>query len=250
MDACVEYLNFLIELIEKVRDSQNEKFEQASNIIVNAVLEEKMVHFWGPGGHSSIFAEDVMYREGELACINPIIDPNISLGHGALKEINYFERVEKLGKIIVKYNRIKAGDVVVIGSAYGVNPVCIEGALECNKAGAKVIAVTSPAFSDSLDNHETRHTTGKGLNEIADVYINSYSPFDDLTLKIDEMDQKFGPVGTIMQLITLKALTTTVIQKLAQKGIEVPIWKNALEKGGTEFNDRYLNQLWCKVKSM
>lgn len=250
MSTYVEYLNFLIELIKKVRDSQDEKFEMASDIIVKAILEEKMVHFWGPGGHSSIFAEDVMYREGELACINPIIDPNISLSHGALKEINYFERVEKLGKVIIKYNRIKAGDVVVIGSAYGVNPVCIEGALECKKVGATVIAITSPAFSDSLDNEETRHATGKGLNEIADIYINSYSPFDDLTLKIDEMDQKFGPVGTIMQLITLKALTTTVIEKLAKKGAEVPIWKNALEKGGAEFNDRYLNKLWCKVKSM
>jgi len=250
MSTYVEYLNFLIELIKKVRDSQDEKFEMASDIIVKAILEEKMVHFWGPGGHSSIFDEDVMYREGELACINPIIDPNISLSHGALKEINYFERVEKLGKVIIKYNRIKAGDVVVIGSAYGVNPVCIEGALECKKVGATVIAITSPAFSDSLDNEETRHATGKGLNEIADIYINSYSPFDDLTLKIDEMDQKFGPVGTIMQLITLKALTTTVIEKLAKKGAEVPIWKNALEKGGAEFNDRYLNKLWCKVKSM
>lgn len=250
MNAYVEYLNVLIKLIEKVRDSQDEKFDQASDIIVKAILEEKMIHFWGPGGHSSIFAEDVMYREGELACINPIIDQNISLCHGALKEINYFERVEKLGKVIVKCNRIKAEDVVVIGSAYGVNPVCIEGALECKKVGAKVIAITSPAFSDSLDNEETRHATGKGLNEIADIYINSYSPFDDLTMKIDEMDQKFGPVGTIMQLITLKALTTTVIEKLARKGVEVPIWKNALEKGGVEFNDRYLNKLWGKVKSM
>ena len=246
----MEYLNILIKLIEKVRDNQDEKFDQASDIIVNAILEEKMIHFWGPGGHSSIFAEDVMYREGELACINPIIDPNISLGHGALKEINYFERVEKLGKIIIKCNRIKAGDVVVIGSAYGVNPVCIEGALECKKEGAKVIAITSPAFSEALDNEETRHANGKGLNEIADVYINSYSPFDDLAMKIDEMEQKFGPVGTIMQLITLKALTTTVIKKLAQKGVEVPIWKNALEKGGPEFNDRFLDKLWCKVKSM
>ena len=250
MNAYVDYLNILINLIEKVRDTQDDKFDRASDIIVNAIMEGKMIHFWGPGGHSSIFAEDVMYREGELACINPIIDPNISLGHGALKEVNYFERVEKMGKVIVKYNRIKAGDVMVIGSAYGVNPVCIQGALESKRVGAEVIAVTSPAFSDALDNEETRHANGKGLNEIADVYINSYSPFDDLTMKIDEMEQKFGPVGTIMQLITLKALTTTVIKKLAQKGVEVPIWKNALEKGGPEFNDRYLDKLWCKVKSM
>ncbi len=250
MNAYIDYLNILIGLIEKVRDTQHDKFDKAAELIAKAIIEKKMVHFWGPGGHSSIFAEDVIYREGELACINPIIDPNISLGHGALKEVNYFERVVGMGKAIIKYNRIKAGDVVVIGSAYGVNPVCIQGALECKRLGAVVIAITSPAFSDALDNEETRHTTGKGLNEISDIYLNSYSPYDDLTLKIDELDQKFGPVGTIMQLITLKALTTTVIKKLAEKGVEVPIWRNALEKGGVEFNDRYMDELWCRVKSM
>lgn len=250
MKAYIDYLNTLIGLVEKVRDTQHDKFEAAADIIANAISQNRMVHFWGPGGHSSIFAEDVMYREGELACINPIIDPNISLGHGALKEINYFERVEGMGRAIVRFNRIKEGDVVVIGSAYGVNPVCIQGALECRKLGATVISITSPAFSDSLDNEETRHSTGKGLYEISDVYINSYSPSDDLTMKMDGLEQKFGPIGTIMQLLTLKALTTTVIQKLAEAGVEVPIWRNALEKGGTEFNDRYMNALWCRVKSM
>mgnify|MGYP000944888420 CR=1 FL=1 len=226
MNAYINYLNILIGLIEKVRDTQDEKFDKAADFIVKAISEKRMVHFWGPGGHSSIFAEDVLYREGELACINPIIDPNISLSHGAMKEVNYFERIEGLGKAIIKYNRIKENDVVVIGSAYGVNPVCIQGAMECKRIGALVIAITSPAFSDALNNDETRHSNKKGLNEISDIYLNSYSPFDDLTLKIDCLDQKFGSVGTIMQLITLKALTTTVIKKLAEKGLEVPIWRN------------------------
>jgi len=250
MKAYMEYLNILIGLVEKVRDTQHEKFDEATEIIAKAIIDKRMVHFWGPGGHSSVFAEDVMYREGELACINPIIDPNISLGHGALKEINYFERVEGMGRAIIRFNRIKSGDVVVIGSAYGVNPVCIQGAMECKKLGAVVISITSPAFSDALDNGDTRHSTGKGLYEISDIYLNSYSPSDDLTLKMEGLNQKFGPIGTIMQLITLKALTTTVIQKLVEKGIEVPIWKNALEKGNNKFNDRYMNELWCRVKSM
>jgi uncharacterized phosphosugar-binding protein len=210
----------------------------------------QMVHFWGPGGHSSIFAEDVLYREGELALINPIIDPSISLGHGGLKEINYFERIPEIGTAIVKANGVKAGDIVVIGSAYGVNPVCIQGASECKRAGAVVIAITSPAFSDALDNDETKHKNGKLLYQIADVYINSFSPHDDLTLKAEGFSQKFGSVGTIMQLLTLKALTTTAIQKLIERGGEVPIWRNALEKGGREFNEKYMNEIWPIAKSM
>ena len=183
LKAYVEYLSMLISLSEKVRDSQAEKIEESADIIVDAIQNDKMVFFWGPGGHSSIFAEDVLYREGELACINPIIDTNISLSHGALKEINYFERIPEIAEAIIKTNRVSAGDVVVIGSAYGVNPVCIAGALLCKELGAKVIAVTSHAFSDALDNDDTRHEQKLGLYEIADVYINSFSPSDDLVLK-------------------------------------------------------------------
>lgn len=250
MKAYKEYLKCLIQLVEQVRDTQDDKFEAAAELIADVMLKGGMVHFWGPGGHSSIFSEDVLYREGELALINPIIDPSISLGHGALKEINYYERIADIGTAIVKSNNIKEGDIVIIGSAYGVNPVCIQGAEECKKVGAAVVAVTSPSFSDAHENDDTKHENGKLLYQIADIYINSFSPPDDLILKVDGFSQKFGSIGTIMQLLTLKALTTTVIEKLIARGGEVPVWRNALEKGGPEFNEKYMNTIWPIAKSM
>lgn len=250
MKAYKEYLNCLITLVEQVRDTQDDKFEAAAELIADTLENGGMVHFWGPGGHSSIFSEDVLYREGELALINPIIDPSISLGHGGLKEINYYERIPDIGAAVIKANNIKEGDIVVLGSAYGVNPVCIQGAIECQKAGATVVAITSPAFSDALENDDTKHENGELLYQISDMYINSYSPEDDLLLKVEGFPQKFGPVGTIMQLLTLKALTSTVIEKLIERGGEVPIWRNALEKGGPEFNEKYMNMIWSVAKSM
>jgi hypothetical protein len=35
LNAYVDYLNILINLIEKVRDTQDDKFDRASDIIVN-----------------------------------------------------------------------------------------------------------------------------------------------------------------------------------------------------------------------
>jgi len=250
LKAYVEYLNMLISLTEKIRETQGEKIDESADIIVDAIQNGKMVFFWGPGGHSSIFAEDVLYREGELACINPIIDSNIALSHGALKEINYFERIPEIAKAIIKSNQVTKGDVIVIGSAYGVNPVCIAGALYCKELGVKVIAVTSHAFSDALDNDDARHENKQGLYEIADVYINSFSPPDDLVLIREGFKQKFGSIGTIMQLLTSKALTTTVIEKLIEINGEAPVWRNALEKDGKEFNEKYMERMWHCAKSM
>jgi len=245
-----EYLNRLIAIIEKIRDEQDEKFEEAAALISSCLAEGHMVHFWGPGGHSSIFAEDVLYREGELALINPIIDPSISLANGALKEIEYYERIADIGEAVMYSNSVKKDDVVIMGSAYGVNPVCIQGALTVKRIGAKLIAITSHLFSDALDNEKTRHKNGDSLYNMADIYISSYSPVDDLLIEREGFEQKFGPVGTILQLITLKALTTRVIELLIERGSEVPVWRNALEKGGAAFNEKYMNDIWLRVKSI
>lgn len=250
MIANKEYLNHLIATIEKIRDEQDDKFESAAKLIVDTLSDGHMVHFWGPGGHSSIFAEDVLYREGELALINPIIDPSICLANGAMKEIEYYERIPDIGRTVMYANDVKAEDVVIMGSPYGVNPVCIEGALTVKEIGAKLIAITSHLFSDWLDNDETRHENGESLYSLADIYISSYSPYDDLLLEREGFPQKFGPAGTILQLITLKALTTRVIEMLIERGAEVPVWRNALEKGGASFNEHYMQKIWTRVKSM
>lgn len=250
MKGYYEYLSCLLELVTAVRDTQGPAIEEAADLIAEAIGKGHMVHFWGPGGHSSLFAEDVLYREGELALINPILDPDISLANGALKEINYYERIPEIGRAVMRSNDIKPGDIMVIGSAYGVNPVCIEGAMESKRMGATLVTITSPYFSDALDNDNTKHSNGKSLYELADININSQVPYDDLTLEMEGFPQKYGPVGTILQLLTLKALTTTVITKLIKAGGEVPVWRNALEQGGPEFNERYMNQIWPVAKAL
>jgi len=250
MNASVKFLNELGNLIKKVENTQNESFDKASDILADCVADGRLIYVWGPGGHSSIFAEDVMYRKGELAAVNPIIDPGISLSHGAVKEINGLERVEGLGKIIIKYNRIQKDDVIIFGSAYGINPVLIEAVMECKKIGAKVLAVTSPSFSDNTTFGGAMHKSRKVLYELADIYIDAFVPYGDAVVEIEGLDVKISPVATIMSLIALKALMADTMEKLVKRGIRPPIWKNSLQEGGVEANTDYINKIWGKVKSM
>jgi uncharacterized phosphosugar-binding protein len=251
MKAYEKYYERLIDNISKIKNTEGDAIERASDKIISAMENEKDIYFFGPGGHSSIFAEDVMYREGELSNIIPIIDPNISLGHGAMKEINYFERVKGLGEAIIKYNRLKKGDVIVIGSPYGINQVCIDSAQYSKNIGVYVIAITSPEFAnnENLEN-ERRHSSERSLSDIADITINSFTPIDDLTIYDERTNQKYGPMGTILQLITLKFLTTRTIEKIIEKGNIPEIWKDALERGGTEHNEKNLNSMFGKIRAL
>jgi len=246
----MKFINELEKLIKKLKETQIEKIDMASEILADCVEKGRLIFVWGPGGHSSIFAEDVMYRKGELAAVNPIIDPGISLSHGAVKEINGLERVEGLGAVIIKYNRIQKDDVIVFGSAYGVNPVLIEAVMECRKIGAKVLAVTSPAFSDNTTFDGAMHRSKKVLYELADVYIDSFVPYGDAVVEIEGLNTKISPVATIMQLIALKALFSQTIEKLVKRGIRPPIWENSLKQGGVEANQEYIKKIWGKVKSL
>lgn len=250
MDSSEKFLIKICELINEVKDTQLEKIDKMAEVLADSVAKGNLIHIWGPGGHSSMFAEDVMYRKGELAAINPIIDPNISLSHGASKEINSMERLVGLGKIVVKYNRIKSGDVVLFGSAYGVNPVLIEAVMECKRIGAKVMSITSPSFSNQTTFEGAMHDTKKVLYELSDIYIDSFVPYGDAVVDIDGFDIKVAPVATIMQLIVLKAVTAQTIEKLVKMGIKPPIWSNSLKEGGVEANEDYMNKIWGKVKSL
>ena len=250
MNPCIDYLDAIEMLMEKVRKTEAEKMKQAAEIMANAVVANKLIYLWGPGGHSSIFSEDVLYRKGELAALCPIYDPSISLSHGGAREINGMERVAGYGKLVIEYHNIKKEDVVILGSAYGINPVAIEGAIECRNRGAYVISITSPAFSDQSTYATAMHKSKKTLYQVSDLYIGSYVPYGDAILKYDCLDRKISPVATIMQAILLKALLAETIVKIREKGVQPPIWTNSLQEGGIEENAAYMAKIWGKVKSM
>ncbi len=250
MNPCIDYLDAITGLINKVKETEADKMRQAAEIMSDAVVAGKLIYLWGPGGHSSIFAEDALYRKGELAALCPIYDPSISLSHGGAREINGMERVGGYGKVVIEYHNIGKGDVVLLGSAYGINPVAIEGALECRKRGAYVISITSPSFSDQSNYAAAKHESQMSLYQASDLYIDSYVPYGDAILEYECMDRKISPVATIMQAIVLKALMAETIIKIKEKGMQPPIWTNSLQKGGIEENASYMAKIWGKVKSM
>ncbi len=250
MTAAIDYLDAIVKLVTKVKKSEEKKFSQAAEIIARRVADGHLIFLWGPGGHSSIFAEDAMYRKGELAAVCPIYDPNISLSHGAAREINGMERVEGLGEVIVEYHKISEGDVVIFGSAYGINPVAISGAIECRKRGAYVISVTSPAFSDQSTFAGAKHKGGQSLYSVSDFYLDSHVPYGDAILSYKGFSDKISPVATIMQAIVLKALLAEVMVQLAAMGHDPFTWTNSLQAGGIEANQEYMQRIWGRVKSM
>ncbi|MBA7582383.1 hypothetical protein ES708_24311 [subsurface metagenome] len=48
--------------------------KKAAKVVAESIAREEPVHVIGPGGHSNMAAEEVLWRAGGLAPINAILD--------------------------------------------------------------------------------------------------------------------------------------------------------------------------------
>ena len=122
---------------------ETEAFEQGASLIAGAVERDELVHVIGPGGHSNMAVEEVLWRAGGLAPVNAILDAGTNVIHGA-KRSNIIERCPGYGiRVMDAYGLNRAGEVLVIVNAYGINAMTIDVATEARSRGIKTIGITS-----------------------------------------------------------------------------------------------------------
>ncbi len=232
-----KYRETINEILKKIEDEQ-ESFDKAAKLIVDAFQSDRMVHVIGTGGHSNMGAEEVLWRAGGLAIWNSILDPGTNLIHGA-KRSNIIERTPDYATSVLDAYHVgsKPGEVMVIVNAYGINAMTIDTALECRKRGVKTIGVTSDSFAKIIPkSHPSRHPSGRNLFEEADVYINNHLPIGDTVIEIPNYGQKIGATSTFCNSFVMNCLSATVVEEMLRRGIEPPVFVSANMPGGDEHN--------------
>ena len=61
------FKNDLVDIFNKIEETEIEKIDAAAQVVSDAMKEERMVHVIGPGGHSNMAVEEVLWRAGGLA---------------------------------------------------------------------------------------------------------------------------------------------------------------------------------------
>lgn len=221
-------------------EGEQDAFERAAKVIADAYERDSMVHVIGPGGHSNMGVEEILWRAGGLAFWNPILDAGTNLIHGA-KRSNIVERTPGYGISVLNAYHVgeKPGEVIVIVNAYGINSMTIDTVLECKRRGVTTIAVTSDTFAKIVpQGHPSRHPSGKNLYEEADIYINNHLPVGDNVVSIDGYAQKVGSASTFCNCFCMNCLSATIVDEFIRRGIEPPIFLSANMPGGDEHNKK------------
>ncbi len=244
------YLERTIAIMKRIESEQQENIEKAASLLADAIEQDRLIHVYGGGGHTTLVMGEMFFRAGGLANINPIMETGLSVFNQALKYLE-LERTVNYGSAIVKYFRLQPDDVLIIFHNIGINPATIDAAMEAKAAGAKIIAVSSSHWQNEMPaDHFIRHPNGKNLFDLADVCIDDYNQVGDCVVTVPGFDTPIAPNSNIIDFYIAHRLEIETVRQCVARGVDPPIWRSANAPGGDEFNQKYIKEYSPRVKML
>jgi len=218
-----QYFEGINEILKKIRSTQSENIKKAARAMADSIAQGGVVHMFG-SGHSVIPVLDIFPRYGSYVGFHPLMDPRLMwfniIGPGGVQELLWLERQKGYADILLKRNKLKDKDVMLVFSHGGINAVPVEMALGAKKAGLFVVAVTS------MENQKKASAThrGKRLCDIADITIDNCVPLEDALVKIDGQLEPFAAGSTVTGVVIAMALVAEVAKILVDKGVPLKVF--------------------------
>ncbi|PFG15408.1 SIS domain-containing protein [Bacillus sp. es.036] len=237
-----EYFNHINQALQVIEEQEVSAIKRASSAVATSIENGQIVHVFGCG-HSHMMAEEVFYRAGGLAPIRPILIEDLMLHRGGLRS-SALERTNDLAKEFMAHQDIQRGDVVIVVSTSGRNPVPIDVALLSKERGAYVIGVTSRKASIG---QTSRHHSGKYLYEMVDLVIDHQVPSGDATMHNEKNQISFGSTSTILGMAVMNGITVEAIQQLIERGIHPPVFKSGNVDGSDEWNQTLIKKYKSRI---
>ncbi|MEU1657424.1 SIS domain-containing protein [Streptomyces griseofuscus] len=238
------FFDAAINLLQRLREEEAEAIESAGTLLADTVESGGRLFAFG-AGHSSLAAQDVVYRAGGLALMNLLTVPGVvgvdvtpaTLGSA-------LERVDGLASAVLDTSPLRSGDALVIISLSGRNALPVEMAQRARALGIKVIGVTSVAYAAQTT---SRHSSGTFLKDHCDLVLDSKIAVDDAELTLDTIPAPFAPASTVVTTALMQAVLATTAATLADRGIEPPLLRSGNVDGGHDWNNRVMDEYGDRI---
>jgi uncharacterized phosphosugar-binding protein len=239
-----QFFDAAIDLLQRVRDEETQSITAAGTLLADTVAGGGRLFAFG-AGHSSLAAQDVVYRAGGLALMNLLAVPGV-VGVDVMPATlgSALERVDGLASAVLETSPLRAGDVLIIISLSGRNALPVEMAMSARALGVKVIGVTSVAYASET---RSRHVSGTYLRDHCDIVLDSKIAIGDATLTVDTIPAPFAPASTVVTSAILQAVMATAAGALAERGIEPPLLRSGNVDGGHDWNGRVMEEYGDRI---
>jgi uncharacterized phosphosugar-binding protein len=239
-----QFFDAAIGLLQRARDEEAEHIAAAGSLIADTVAAGGRLFVFG-AGHSSLPAQDVVYRAGGLALINLMAVPGV-VGLDVMPATlgSALERVNGLAGAVLDTSPARPGDLLIVISLSGRNSLPVEMAMNARALGLKVVGVTSLAYAEHT---KSRHTSGTFLKDHCDLVIDSKIAIGDAELTADGIAAPFGPASTVVTSALMQAVVATAAGELAERGIDPPMLRSGNVDGGHEWNGRVMSEYGDRI---
>jgi uncharacterized phosphosugar-binding protein len=239
------YLGQVSAMIERLHDEQLGQIREAGRLVAEALRADRLVHVFGTG-HSHMLAEEGLYRAGGLAPVNAILESGLMLHEGAAVSTR-LEKLPGYSPIVANKYGFEEGDLLIVISNSGVNAAPVEMALLAKEAGLKVLAISSLAYSKSV---EPNPGASARLYEIADLTLDNLGEPGDAVIAVDGTGLKVGPTSTVIGATLLNAIFVEATCTLAAEGVEPPVYRSSNMPGAPEHNRRLVERFRGRIRHL
>lgn len=193
----------------------------------------------GGTGHSLALVLEGFYRAGGLACVYPLYHPALLPLAGAAAS-TFQERLSGFGRLLVDRAPVREGDLAVIFSHSGVNPVPVEMAQALRERGVEVAAVVSREHMARAPVRAERT-----LGEVAHHLIDTLVPYGDAAADAGS-GLRTMPLSSLVGVYIWNLLLARLAD-LARGAVPLPLWASANVEGGDARNRALLARYRARI---
>lgn len=228
-----EYFDKIKGLLEVVEQEESTAIQATIDLMVETIERKNAIFAFG-ASHAGILTQELYYRAGGLMTINPIFGKEVLLDVEPVTHTSQMERLVGYGTTLANKTPFAEGDLLILHSVSGRNPVTIELAMEAQKKNVRTVGITNLTYSKEVS---SRHPSGKNLYAYCDVVIDNHGDIGDAVCSIEGLEQKVGPSSTVVGATVLNTIVVETVKKLVENGMEKPpIFYSANLDGGDELN--------------
>ena len=218
-DVLAQYLSAVRAAIDGIEATQLPAIRAAAARFAATILTGRLVHVFGTG-HSRMAVEEMFPRYGSFPGFHPIVELSMTyhnpvVGANGQRQAMFLENVQGFGPVLWRNFATAPEDALLAISTSGCNAVTIDVALEAQRLGMFVVALTSTAHAGAS---ASRHESGKKLHQIADLVLDQQAPAGDSAVWVTGLETPVAPLSSLTGCAIINLLKAEVARLLTEAG--------------------------------